>query len=146
MHSSPSILPSPKILWTGRSISAVAVLFMLFDTLSHLVVPPPVADAFRGIGFPLSLSAYLGVLEAMLIVIYVVPRTAILGSILLTGYLGGAVAIQLRVEHPIFQLLFPVIVGTLLWAGVFVRDVQLRALIPLRRGLDRGTLRRDVAP
>jgi hypothetical protein len=62
-----------------------------------------------------------------------VPRTKILGAILLTGYLGGAVAIHLRVEHAVFQLLFPVIVGTLIWAGVFVRDAQLRALVPLRR-------------
>jgi hypothetical protein len=70
---------------------------MLFDTVSHLAVPAPVADAFRKLGFPVSLSIYLGVLEAIFIVLYVAPQTAILGSILLTGNLGGALAIQLRV-------------------------------------------------
>jgi hypothetical protein len=124
--------PSAKLRWAGRSISAVAILFMLFDTVSHLVVPAPVADAFKELGFPVNLSLYLGLLEAILIVLYVVPQTAILGSILLTGYLGGAVAIQLRVGHPIFQLVFPAIVGTLLWAGVLVRDAEIRALMPLR--------------
>jgi hypothetical protein len=146
VHTSTSITPSPKTLWAGRSISGVAVLFLLLDTLAHLAVPPPVADAFREIGFPLGLSVSLGVLEAILIVIYVLPPTAILGSILLTGYLGGAVAIHLRVEHPVFQMLFPVIVGVLIWGGVFVREAQLRALIPLRRRHDGETVRRDVTP
>jgi hypothetical protein len=99
----------------------------------HMTTIAPVVEAFERIGFPMRLALGLGILELSCIVIYLCPPTSILGAILLTGYLGGAVAIHLRVASPFFgETLFPVYVGILLWAGLYLREPRLRALLPLR--------------
>jgi len=120
-------------LWAGRIISALMVLFLLFDGVIHLLRIAAVVKAFAELGLPLTLSVPLGVVELICVVLYIVPRTAPLGSVLLTGYLGGAIAIQLRVGSPLFSnALFPVYIGILLWAGLLLHDRGLRRFIPLR--------------
>jgi hypothetical protein len=121
-------------LWAGRVVSSIAVLFMLFDTVIHAMKPPAVVQGFAQLGFPLSAAIPLSTIEFIAIVLYVIPRTSVLGAILLTGYLGGAIAIQVRVGAPLFStVLAPVYVAILLWGGLYLRDERVRALIPLRR-------------
>ena len=121
-----------KPLWAGRIVSALAVLFLLLDGVTHLMKPAPVAEAFNRLGFPLSLSVELGIIELVCVAVYVIPRTSILGAILLTGYLGGAVAIHLRVLDPLFDTIFPILIGALVWAGLYLIDTRLRALVPFK--------------
>jgi DoxX-like family len=124
---------SKKSLWTGRVLSGLVTAFMIFDAVIHLMKPAPVVQAFAQLGFPLGLAPVLGIIELVCVVLYVIPRTSILGAILLTGYLGGAIAIQLRVGNPLFsQSLFPVYVGLMVWGGIYLRDERLRTLIPWR--------------
>ncbi len=124
---------SKKMLWTGRIISAVVVLFLLFDSVIKFIKPAPVVEASAHLGLPDSLVVVLGIILLACTAIYAIPRTSILGAILLTGYLGGAVATHLRIGDPLFsQALFPVYMGVLLWGGLFLREDRLRALIPLR--------------
>src|SRR5512143_1222425 len=102
------IPPSKSALWTGHVLSGIVVLFMLFDATIHLLRIPPVVDAFAQLGLPLSLAVTLGVVELVCILAYIAPRTSVLGAILLTGYFGGAIAIQARVGHSLFgETLFP---------------------------------------
>jgi hypothetical protein len=121
-----------KTLWIGRIVSALAVLFLVMDGVTHLIKPAPVADAFNRLGFPLSLSVELGIIELACVVVYAIPRTSILGAILLTGYLGGAVATHLRVLDPVFDTTFPILIGALVWGGLYLMDARLRALVPLK--------------
>jgi DoxX-like family len=123
---------SKGALWTGRIISAWAALMFTFDGVSHLMKPVPVVEAFAQLGYPLSASVGIGVVLLICTAIYVTPRTSILGAILLTGYLGGAVSTHVRAGSPLFETVFPVIFGGLVWLGVYLRDTDLRALIPLR--------------
>jgi DoxX-like protein len=125
---------SKGMLWSGRVLSGLMALMFVFDGLGHLMKPAPVVEAFARLGYPLSTSVGIGVLLLVCTAIYVTPRTSILGAILLTGYLGGAVATHLRAGSSLFEMIFPVIAGVLVWAGIFVRDAGLRELIPLRRG------------
>ena len=120
-----------KTLWSGRILSALSILFMVFDAAGHLVKPAAVVDAFNRLNFPLGLSVPLGIISLVCVIVYAIPRTSILGAILLTGYLGGAVATHLRVRDPLFDTIFPIIIGSLVWGGVYFRDARLRALIPL---------------
>ena len=121
-----------KTVWAGRIVSAFAVLFLVLDGVTHLMQPAPVAEAFQRLAFPLSLSVELGVIELACLVVYVIPRTSILGAILLTGYLGGAVATHLRVLDPLFDTIFPILIGALVWGGIYLRDARLRALVPFK--------------
>jgi DoxX-like family len=121
-------------LWTGRIISALPALFLLVDGVGKLVKPAPVVQGTVQLGYPESVLLGLGIVLLSCTVLYVIPRTAILGAILLTGYLGGAIATHVRVGSPLFShILFPVYVAVLLWGGIYLRDERLRALIPLRR-------------
>jgi hypothetical protein len=120
-------------LWTGRALSVLAILFMLFDAVGKFVMPPQVVEAFARLGFPVALGASIGTLLLVSTIIYAVPRTAVLGAVLLTGYLGGAVAIQMRAGSPTFETVFPVLFGVVAWAGVYLRDCKLRAVFPVRR-------------
>jgi DoxX-like family len=123
---------SKGMLWTGRIISGVAVLFLTFDSVIKFLKPAPVVEAFAHLGLPLDLAVVIGVLLLLCTALYVIPRTSILGAILLTGYLGGAVATHLRSGDPLFShVLFPVYFGALLWLGLYLRDTRLRALVPL---------------
>jgi hypothetical protein len=124
---------SKKRLWVGRMMSAVVVLFLVFDAVLKFIKPAPVVEAFAHLGLPLGLAAGLGIVLLASTVLYAIPRTSVLGAILLTGYLGGAVASHLRVGDPLFShILFPTYLGVLLWLGLYLRDDRLRVLIPLR--------------
>jgi hypothetical protein len=107
-------------------------MFLLFDAIGKLLMVRPVLQAFAQLGFPVRFAVGIGSLLLACVIVYASPRTSILGAILLTAYLGGAVAIQLRAANPLFQMLFPAIFGVLIWAGIFLRDDRLRALVPLR--------------
>jgi uncharacterized membrane protein (UPF0182 family) len=124
---------SMKAVWTGRVISGLVVLFLLFDGVTKVMKVAPVLQASARLGFPVSLIVAIGAVLLICTVIYAIPSTSILGAILLTGYLGGAVAIQARIGNPLFETLFPVIFGALVWTGIVLRDNRLRALIPLRK-------------
>jgi hypothetical protein len=125
---------SKKSLWAGRIISGLITAFMIFDAVIHILKPAPVVEGFAKLNFPLRFAVPLGIVELFCILLYVIPRTSILGAMLLTGYLGGAVAIQLPAGNPFFgEILFPVYVGMFLWGGIYLRDDKLRMLIPFRR-------------
>jgi len=124
---------SKKMLWTGRIMSALVVLFLLMDGVMKLINPAPVVEGMNKLGYPLSLTSVIGIVLLVCVVLFAIPRTSILGAILLTGYLGGAVASQLRVGLPLFgYVLAPVYMGVLIWGGLFLRDSRLRTLFPLR--------------
>ena len=123
---------SKKALWAGRIISTLPALFLLLDGVMKLVKPKPVVDATVGLGYSESVILPLGIVLLICTILYSIPRTAILGAILLTGYLGGAVATHVRAGEGLFPILFPVIFGVLLWGGLWLRDERLRAFIPLR--------------
>jgi DoxX-like family len=124
---------SRSALWSGRILSALVTLFLLFDAVAHMAKPAPVADAFARLGYPLSASFGIGLVEFLCLVAYVVPRTEVLGAVLLTGVLGGAIATHLRVGSPLFEAyIFPFLVGLFAWGGIWLRDVRLRALFPPR--------------
>jgi DoxX-like family len=123
---------SPIMLWAGRIISALAVLFLLFDGVLKLLKTAEVVDVTVQLGYPESIIVNLGIVLITSTIIYVIPRTTFLGAILLTGYLGGAIATHVRTGGPLFSILFPVILGVFIWGGLYLRDKQLRTIIPLR--------------
>ena len=120
------------MLWAGRIMSYLPALFLLFDAIAKLVKPAPVVEATVALGYPESVVVPLGITLLVCAVLYLIPKTAVLGAILLTGYLGGAVATHVRVGGSLFTILFPVIFGILLWGGLYLRDERLRMLIPLK--------------
>jgi len=123
---------SQKTIWTGRVISGAMIAFMLFDAAMHMTRIDPVVQAFAKLGFPMNLAIPLAVVELTCTLLYLYPRTAVLGAILLTGYLGGAVSMHLRVGSSLFgETLFPVYIGILLWLGLYLREPLLHALAPL---------------
>ena len=123
---------SKKNLWAGRIVSALPVLMLLFSAVMKLVKPAPVVTEFARLGYPESVAVGIGILELFCTVVYLIPRTSVLGAILLTGYLGGATATHVRIGDPFFNAIMPVVLGVLVWGGLFLRDDRLRALIPLR--------------
>ncbi len=131
MPSGTQTSPVPKTrLWAGRIISALPVLLLLFSGVMKLMKPAAVVQAFAHFGYPESLALSIGILELACAVVYVIPRTSVLGAILMTGYLSGATATHVRIGDPSFFI--PVTLGVLVWGGLFLRDDRLRALIPLR--------------
>ena len=121
-------------LWTGRGLSALFVLFMLFDVAIKVLRLPIVEEAMAQLGYPAGLGLPIGVLEAVALVLYLVPRTVVLGAVLFTGVFGGAIASHLRVGDPLFShTLFGVWLGLFAWGGLWLRDARLRALFPWRR-------------
>jgi len=118
-----------KAAWAGRVLSALAVVFLAFDGGIKLMRVPAVLDATVQLGFPLGSIVPIGLPLVVCTLIYAIPRTSVVGSVLLTGYLGGAVAAQVRAGNPMFEKVFPIIVGTVVWAGVFLRDRRVRALL-----------------
>ena len=123
---------SKSRLWAGRIIGALPALFLVVDAIMKFFKPAPVIEATVKLGYPESVIIGLGVVLLASTILYLIPRTAVLGAILLTGYLGGAVATHVRVGEGWFSILFPVIFGVLLWAGLWLRDRRLQELIPLR--------------
>ncbi|AHG88790.1 hypothetical protein J421_1253 [Gemmatirosa kalamazoonensis] len=120
--------------WVGRVLSALAVSFLAFDAVIKLVVIAPVVQSFAQLGWPVHLATTVGVLELACLAVYLVPRTSVIGAVLLTGYLGGAIATHVRVENPLFShVLFPTYVAALLWGGLWLRDARVRAVLASRR-------------
>ena len=118
-----------RMKWAGRIITALPVLFLLMDIAIKFSGHPSVAEASAQLGLPAGLSGPLGVLLASCLALYLVPRIAPLGAVLLTGYLGGAVMVHVRVGDPLFShTLFPIYVGALVWTGLFLRDARVRRL------------------
>jgi hypothetical protein len=118
----------------GWIMSGIVVAFLMFDGTTKLMMITPVVDATIGIGYPVDVIRPRGIVCLTCAILYAIPRTSILGAILLTGFLGGTVASKVRLEDPLFsQVLFGVYVGILAWGGLYLRDGRLRALIPLRR-------------
>jgi hypothetical protein len=132
---SSATLAAPSIKaasWTGRSLSALVVLFMTFDGVIHVLNPQMVVDASAQLGFPTHAMPGIGVLELIFTALYVIPRTSRLGAVLLTAYLGSATATQVRVEAGWFTVVFPALIGALLWAGLALRDARARGIFSLR--------------
>jgi len=124
---------SKRRLRAGEILSGIAVLFLLFDSVIKVMVIAPVTESFSQLGYPVSVARGIGLLELICLAVYVVPRTSIIGAILLTGYLGGAVATHVRVGSPLLtHVLFPLYIAVLLWGGLFLRDERVRALIAPR--------------
>jgi hypothetical protein len=123
-------MQSKKMLWTGRIISALVILFLVADSIGKLMRFAPYLEGTVKLGYPASVLVPLGIVLLVCTVVYAIPITSVLGAILLTGYLGGATATHVRVGQPFW---FPVMVGVLLWAALFLREDRLRVLIPLRR-------------
>ncbi len=124
---------SKKSLWAGRIISLLVILFMLFDGVIHIMKIPAVTQSFVQLGYSLNVITPLAVIELLCVLLYVIPRTSILGAILLTGYLGGAVDSNVRAGNPLFSfILFPVYIGVLMWGGLYLRSKRLRSLVPIK--------------
>ena len=120
-------------LWTGRVLSTLAVLFLTMDTGFKLVAPAAMAaEATAQLGYPPHLLPVIGWIEAILLVIYLIPRTSVFGALLWTGYLGGAIATHFRIGNPLFtHQLFPIYIATFLWLGLWLRDRRVRAILPI---------------
>ena len=122
---------SNKGRWVGRILSGIALSFLAFDTVLHLLAVAPAVKGSEELGYAASVLVPLGIVELVCWVLYVIPRTALLGAVLWTGYLGGAVATHVRVDNPLFShVLFPVYVGAMLWFGLGLRDKRLQAMAP----------------
>jgi len=133
MQSNIHIRPVSKMrLWAGRIIGGLPALFLLVDAIMKLVKPVPVVEATVKLGYSENVIVPLGIVLLVCAVLYLIPRTSVLGAILLTGYLGGAVATHVRAGEGLFSIVFPIIFGALLWLGLYLRDDRLRALVPLR--------------
>jgi hypothetical protein len=123
------MMTTKQMLWAGYVMSALPVLMLLFSGILKLVKPASVAEGFTHLGYDDNLALGLGLVELLSTLLYVIPRTTVLGAILLTGYLGGATATHLRIGEPFHMA---VLLGVLLWGGLYLRDERLRQLIPLR--------------
>jgi hypothetical protein len=124
---------SSKQLWAGRILSGLPAAFMLLDGGMKLFKPAPVVKATLQLGYAESVIVGLGIVLLASTLLYLIPRTSLLGAVLLTGYLGGAVATNVRVSGPLFNITFPVFIGALLWGGLWLRDRRVRELLPLRQ-------------
>ncbi len=130
MAGTETMIPTPKSVWAGRILSALIVLFLFTDSVMKFLKPAPVVQTCVQLGLPLHIITPLGVLCLICTVLYAIPKTACLGAVLLTGYLGGAVATHLRVGDPLFShVLFPVYLGILAWLGLYLRDAQRRTML-----------------
>ena len=123
-------VPAVSALWTGRVLSGLAVLFLTLDAVVKVLKLGPAVVATAQLGYSEHVIIPLGVIEIVCLIVYLIPRTSVLGAILMTGFLGGATASNVRIGDP--QFVVPVALGMLAWGGLFLRDRRLRALIPLR--------------
>lgn len=125
--------PSKRALWGGRVLSGLAVLFLAFDATIKLVQPPEMMAGNEILGWSLSQMRPIGILQIALLAVYLFPRTAVLGAVLWTGYLGGAIATHVRVDNPLFShTLFPTYVAALIWGGLWLRDTRVRGMLSRR--------------
>jgi hypothetical protein len=124
---------SKRALWTGRVLSGFAVAFLLMDATFKLIASPEAVAGTTELGWSAGVLFGLGIVQYVCLAVYLVPQTAVLGAILWTGYLGGAVATHVRVGNPLFShILFPTYVAALLWLGLWLRDARVRAVVPFR--------------
>ena len=125
--------PAKWMTWAGWALTVLVALFLAMDTTMKLMDLPQVRTATLQLGWPLALDRTLGLIDLVCLVLYVIPRTAVLGAILTTGLCGGAIAAHLRLGDPLFShVLFGVYIGVMAWGGLWLRDARLRALMPLR--------------
>ncbi len=123
-----------RTVWVGRTLAGLVTVFLLLDAGIHVAVPQPVVDAMSHLGYPIASARGIGVLELACLLLYLVPATAPVGAVLLTGLLGGAVAAHVRVGDPFFETyVFPVLIGAMIWGGLGLRDARVRALLPWTR-------------
>jgi hypothetical protein len=134
VNSTSQAAPISKAsLWSARIITGLVVLFLVFDGVTKAIKEPHVMAASQQLGFTANAVVGIGTILLICTAIYVIPRTSILGAVLLTGYLGGAVAANVRAQTVLFNTLFPVIFGVLVWLGIYLRDKSLQSIIPVRR-------------
>ena len=126
--SAPAV--SKKALWIGWILGMLPMPLMLFSGIMKFIMPADAVKSFADLGWPVRLALALGILELACTILYLIPRTAVLGAILLTGYMGGAIATHVRIGEPFWM---QATIGVLFWLGLYLRDPRLRALIPLRR-------------
>ncbi|MCA9450172.1 MAG: DoxX family protein [Candidatus Omnitrophica bacterium] len=123
-------LVSKKAFWAGWALTVLPVLMLLMSATMKFLQPPEAVEGFEHLGYPMSVSIPLGFVELACTVLYLIPQTSVLGAILLTGYLGGATATHVRVEEAFF---IPILLGVMIWLGLYLRDPRLRGLVPLRK-------------
>lgn len=134
-ETTAAIPPKPTsrgMLWTGRVMSFLPAAMLLLDAVMKFVKPAPVVKGTVRLGFSESVITPLGVVLLVCVILYLIDRTSVLGAILLTGYLGGAVCIHVRYWEGWFPVFFPVIFGAVLWLGLYLRDARIRALVPIK--------------
>jgi hypothetical protein len=130
-HSEPLARPGKGKLWTGRVLSGLALAFFAFDCSMKVLQLAPAVEGTKELGYPAHSVFTIGLIQLACVLLYAVPRTAALGAILLTGYLGGAIATHVRVENPLFShILFPIYIAALVWGGPYLRDARLSVLLP----------------
>ena len=132
MGLSSNRTPSKTAFWAGWIISILVVLFLAFDGITKVIKDPHVLSAMADLVFPVSTIVAIGAVLLICTLLYAIPQTSVLGAIFLTAHLGGAVAVQVRVGHPLFESSFPIIFGILVWLGIYLREPRLRALVPFR--------------
>ena len=135
-HEAPS--PDGGVRHRGNSAGLVCTIiaasFLAFDTLLKVFRLAPAVEGTTALGYPAESVIWIGLIQLVCLVLYLIPRTAVLGALLMTGYLGGAVATHVRISNPLLtHTLFPIYVAVILWAGVYLREERLRALVPFRR-------------
>jgi hypothetical protein len=123
---------SKKRVVAGRILSGLVIAFLLFDAVSKVLKAAPSVEGTIRLGFPSAVIVPMGMVLLLLTIIYAIPPTAVFGAVLLTGYLGGAVATQVRMSATTFEVLFPILFAVLMWAGILLRDDRLREVFPFR--------------
>ena len=132
-HNPVASAANSRRLWAGRIISTLPALFLLIDGIMKLVKPPVVVEATIKLGYSENVIVAIGVVLLACTIVYLIPRTSVLGAILLTGYLGGAIATHVRVGNSLFTFIFPGILGAMLWGGLYLRNERLRSVVPFAR-------------
>lgn len=137
-------MTTPAVLWTGRAMTGLFALFMLGASVAPKLLELPVAEATMAqLGWPAGYAFVIGILELTLVILYLIPRTAVLGAVLMMALLGGAMATQIRAESPLFShILFSLYLGLFMWGGLWLRHPRLRAIFPVQR---KDALAGDVA-
>lgn len=130
MSSDPNVpRTSNKLVWAGRILSALPIPLLVMSAVMKLSQAPDAVKGFGDFGYDPNILVPLGIVELLCVILYIIPQTAVLGAILLTGYLGGATATHVRVGD---AFIAPVIMGVILWLGLYLRDPRLRVLVPWR--------------
>lgn len=133
MSTDARLRPANKVMfWIGWALTILSVVPLVMGGVMSIVQPKGMDENFEKMGWPMHVATTLAVLSLGSAALYLIPQTSVLGAILMTGYLGGAVATHLRIDDPLMNTLTPVIVGALVWLGLFLRDSRIRALIPIR--------------